>query len=117
TEIVLLDDAFQHRKIKAGFYIMLTAYDDLYYKDLVLPAGNLRESRSGVKRADIVVVTKCPPDLTPEKMQEIKSKIDCGNESIFFSTIQYSPIVTNGKVDLEISKLKDKIIAVAGIAK
>src|SRR5690606_16917239 len=117
TEIVLLDDAFQHRKIKAGFYIMLTAYDDLFYKDCVLPAGNLRESRSGVKRADVVVVTKCPTDLTPEKIQEIKSKIACDDENIFFSIIQYSPIVTNGKVDLEISELKDKFIAVAGIAK
>lgn len=117
TEIVLLDDAFQHRKIKAGFYIMLTAYDDLYYKDLVLPAGNLRESRSGVKRADVVVVTKCPTDLTPEKIQEIKSKIACDNENIFFSTIQYNTIVFNEKESLNLNELSDEFIAVAGIAK
>src|SRR5690554_2718798 len=49
TEVVLLDDAFQHRKIKAGLYIMLTAFDDLFYNDLVLPAGNLRETKKGVQ--------------------------------------------------------------------
>lgn len=117
TEIVLLDDAFQHRKIKAGFYIMLTAYDDLYYKDWVLPTGNLRESRLGVKRADVVVVTKCPTDLTLEKMRQIKSKIACDNENIFFSTIQYNTIVFNENESLNLNELSDEFIVVAGIAK
>jgi len=59
-EIILLDDAFQHRKVKAGLYILLTSFEDLYVNDFVLPTGNLRESRSGAKRASIIVVTKCP---------------------------------------------------------
>src|SRR6187402_1934602 len=59
-EIILLDDAFQHRKVKAGFYILLTSYGDLFCNDYMLPTGNLRESRSGAQRANIVIVTKCP---------------------------------------------------------
>ncbi|MEY2867889.1 MAG: hypothetical protein RIR01_289, partial [Bacteroidota bacterium] len=62
-EVILLDDAYQHRKVKAGFYILLTAYGDIYADDFMLPTGNLRESRSGAHRADVVVVTKCPPNL------------------------------------------------------
>ena len=61
-EVILLDDAYQHRKVKAGFYILLTSYGDLYSDDFMLPTGNLRESRSGAKRANIVIVTKCPID-------------------------------------------------------
>lgn len=116
-ELVLLDDAFQHRKIKAGFYIMLTAYDDLFYKDLVLPAGNLRECKSGIKRADVVVVTKCPVDLSEDKMQEIRNRIKKEDSKIFFSTISYSPFVTNEKEEKTLSDFSNNFIAVAGIAK
>jgi len=72
--IVLLDDAYQHRKVKAGFNILLTAFNNLYINDIVLPTGNLREPKSGAKRADIIVVTKCPEDLSEEKryLSEIK---------------------------------------------
>lgn len=117
TEIVLLDDAFQHRKIKAGFYIMLTAYNDLFYNDLVLPAGNLRECKSGVKRANVVVVTKCPKDLSDQEMLQIKSKIAIDNDKIFFSTISYHHSVTNNVEEISITNLKNDFIAVAGIAK
>jgi tetraacyldisaccharide 4'-kinase len=63
-DVILLDDAFQHRKVKAGFYILLTAYNDLFINDFMLPTGNLRESRSGAKRADMIIVTKCPRDIS-----------------------------------------------------
>jgi tetraacyldisaccharide 4'-kinase len=63
-DVILLDDAFQHRKVKAGFYILLTGYDDLFYSDFILPAGNLRESRSGAKRANVIIITKCPKDIS-----------------------------------------------------
>jgi len=117
TEVVLLDDAFQHRKIKAGFYIMLTAYNDLFYNDLVLPAGNLRECKSGVKRANVVVVTKCTKDLSDQEMLQIKSKIAIDNDKIFFSTINYHHSVTNNAEEISIADLKNDFIAVAGIAK
>src|SRR5690606_31567592 len=68
-EIILLDDAYQHRKVKAGFYILLTAFDDLYADDFMLPTGNLRESRGGANRASIVIVTKCPKNLSEEKQE------------------------------------------------
>ena len=117
TDVVLLDDAFQHRRIKAGFYIMLTAYNDLFYNDLVLPAGNLRECKSGVKRANIVVVTKCPKDLAEQEMLQIKSKIAIDNDKIFFSTINYHHSVTNNLEEIAVTDLKNDFIAVAGIAK
>lgn len=117
TDVVLLDDAFQHRRIKAGFYIMLTAYNDLFYNDLVLPAGNLRECKSGVKRANVVVVTKCPKNLSDQEMLQIKSKIAIDNDKIFFSTINYHHSVTNNSEEIKIADLKNDFIAVAGIAK
>ena len=58
-EIILLDDAFQHRKVKAGFYILLTAYDDLFCNDFMLPTGNLRESSNGAKRANLIKTNRC----------------------------------------------------------
>ena len=117
TDVVLLDDAFQHRRIKAGFYIMLTGYNDLFYNDLVLPAGNLRECKSGVKRANVVVVTKCPKNLSEEEMLQIKSKIAIDNDKIFFSTISYHHSVANNSEEIKIADLKNDFIAVAGIAK
>ncbi len=113
----MLDDAFQHRKIKASFYIMLTAYNDLFYNDLVLPAGNLRECKSGVKRANVVVVTKCPKNLSEAEMLQIKSRIDIDNDKIFFSTINYHQAVTNNVEEIPVIDLKNDFIAVAGIAK
>ena len=62
-QVILLDDAFQHRKVKASMYILLTAYDELFVDDFILPFGNLRESAIGKKRANVVIVTKCPSDL------------------------------------------------------
>ncbi|MBA5793749.1 tetraacyldisaccharide 4'-kinase [Flavobacterium sp. xlx-214] len=117
TSVVLLDDAFQHRKIKAGFYIMLTAYNDLFYNDLLLPAGNLRESKRGVKRADVVVVTKCPEHLSDNEIQKIKSEIAVDSKRIFFTTIKYDSKITNTISTLSLNEIEDNFIAVAGIAK
>jgi len=58
TDVVLLDDAFQHRKVKGSYAILLTKYNDLFIKDFILPVGNLRESRRGAQRANAIVVTK-----------------------------------------------------------
>lgn len=116
-QLVILDDAFQHRKIKAGFYILLTAYGDPFYEDMLLPSGNLRESASGVHRADIVIVTKCPTDLSEKEQQTIKKRIDKPANRIFFSAIEYAPYVTNGKEELSEKQLGNSFIAVAGIAK
>lgn len=103
-DIVLLDDAFQHRKVKAGFNILLTSYNHIFIKDCLLPAGNLRESASGAKRASIIVVTKCPNDLSDYEKQRITKQIHpLANQNIFFSSIDYANEVCsiNSKKPLE----------------
>ena len=116
-DIILLDDAFQHRKVKAGLYIMLSAYNDIFYDDFMLPTGNLRESSSGAKRADIIVITKCPKDLSIGEQERIKAKIKF-EVPIFFSFIDYDNNVYGEKEIIGISEIidKDKLI-IAGIAK
>ncbi|MCL4165375.1 UNVERIFIED_CONTAM: hypothetical protein GTU68_021948, partial [Idotea baltica] len=90
-KIILLDDAFQHRKVKAGFNIVLTTYTHPYYSDFVLPTGNLREPKNGVKRANAIVVTKCPKGLTESEKEAVIKRINPNeNQSIFFSYIDYS---------------------------
>jgi tetraacyldisaccharide 4'-kinase len=118
-EIILLDDAFQHRKVKAGFYIMLTSYDDLYCDDFMLPTGNLRESRNGAVRANIVIVTKCPSDLSLNSQNTIKKQLNLSpNQSLFFTFINYDDVVYSEKQTLKVAEIKslDKIL-LAGIAK
>jgi tetraacyldisaccharide 4'-kinase len=118
-EIILLDDAFQHRKVKAGFYILLTSYGDLFCNDYMLPTGNLRESRSGVQRAAIVIVTKCPSDLSLEAQNEIKKQLNLSlNQSLFFTFIDYDDVVYSEKETLKVEEIKslDKVL-LAGIAK
>ena len=88
-EVILLDDAFQHRKVKGSFYILLTKYNDLFVDDFLLPAGNLRESRSGAKRADIILVTKCPENLNENEQNLIKNKFRKYNKKVFFTTIYF----------------------------
>ena len=116
-DLILLDDAFQHRKVKAGFYILLTAYDDLFSDDYSLPFGNLREPSSGKKRADVIIVTKCPKDLTELAQSDIKKKLNA-NQAIYFTTIHYDDFVfgTDEKIPIE-TLIEEEKILVAGIAK
>ncbi len=89
-DIILLDDAFQHRKINPGISILLTDYNAIYTGDLLLPAGNLREMKSGAKRADIIVVTKVPQPFSPmEKRVMVERVSPLKHQSIFFSFINY----------------------------
>ncbi|HEY1196021.1 tetraacyldisaccharide 4'-kinase [Flavobacterium sp.] len=118
-EIILLDDAFQHRKVKAGFYILLTSYGDLYADDFMLPTGNLRESRSGAERANIVVVTKCPNVLSDEEQAEIrlKLKLNC-SQQIFFTFIDYDEVIFGVSEKMAVSEIKSESkVLLAGIAK
>ena len=116
-EIILLDDAFQHRKVKAGFYILLTAYDDLFRDDFMLPTGNLRESCNGAKRANLIVVTKCPSKITDMEQERIKKTIGL-DLPIFFSFVAYDDKVYNETESLSVSDLKlTQKIVLAGIAK
>ncbi|MFD1096697.1 tetraacyldisaccharide 4'-kinase [Salegentibacter chungangensis] len=103
-EVILLDDAFQHRKVKAGLNILLTSYGDLYTEDFMLPAGNLREPTVGAERADIIVVTKCPLKLTSEEQERIWHKLRLRNyQKLFFTGISYdeNPRNADGEADWE----------------
>ena len=116
-EVILLDDAYQHRKVKAGFYILLTAYDDLFCDDWMLPTGNLRESRSGAERANMIIVTKCPKTISEIAQEKIRQKIGL-DKPIFFSFIDYDDQVYSATDSLSVSEIKNKVkILLAGIAK
>jgi tetraacyldisaccharide 4'-kinase len=118
-EIILLDDAFQHRKVKAGFYILLTSYGDLYSDDFMLPTGNLRESMCGAKRANLVIVTKCPVNFSLDEQNKIKTKLKLEpNQELYFSYIDYDDSVYSESKTMKVSEIKnsDKLL-LAGIAK
>lgn len=93
TDLVLLDDAFQHRPIQPGLNILLSDYHRPFYQDWLLPLGRLRESRQGYQRADIIIITKCPPNLSPEEQTQIIRKIKpLPNQEVFFSHIEYQDL-------------------------
>lgn len=118
-EVILLDDAFQHRKVKAGFYILLASYGDLYADDFMLPTGNLRESRSGASRANIVIVTKCPNNLSNEEQDRIQRKLKLRiHQELYFTFIDYEDVIygKNEKIDVTEIKSQSKLL-LAGIAK
>ncbi len=117
-QVVLLDDAFQHRKIQAGLLILLTSFDNLYIDDQMLPSGNLREKISGAKRANIIVVSKCAVDITTKEQTIIAQKLKPSKgQSIFFSTIAYQDEVINNSSKIPVSELnKYEVILVTGIA-
>ena len=117
-KIILLDDAYQHRKVKAGFNILLTTYSNLYTDDIMLPTGDLREPRKGAERADIIVVTKCKKSISDIEKDRIRNKLKLNdNQSLFFSSIAYGYSVLSANKTLEVSDLKDKnFTLVTGIA-
>ena len=117
-DVLLLDDAYQHRAIKPGFNILMTDYNDPYFKDYLLPAGDLRESRNGYKRAQAIMVSKCPADLTEEKKQYYISRIKPNyNQKVFFSSIQYDENIFNKEKSIPDNNLAYyDILLITGIA-
>lgn len=115
-DVIILDDAFQHRKVKAGLNILLTTYSNLYFKDCVLPTGDLREPKAGAKRADIIVVTKCPNTITDEDKTNIINRMNPKtHQTVFFSTIGYSANVFSNGESRALKQLP-KFTLVTGIA-
>lgn len=120
-QVILLDDAFQHRHVKAGLNILLIDRSRPVWNDTLLPIGRLRESANGIKRADIIIITKCPPDIsTSEQIETEKRCAKYKNLPIFFSTMQYGtpyplfPQQSEGH--MQISSGTD-ILLVTGIAR
>ena len=117
TRVIILDDAFQHRQVKAGLNILLTEYRDLFTRDFVLPAGNLRDLKSSYKRADIIIVTKCKSHLTEEEKNKIIAEIKpLAHQKIYFTKIEYgSPYHLFNKEEKFLSP-DTNILLVCGIA-
>ena len=117
-EVVVLDDVFQHRRVRPGLMILLTAYNSPFYDDLVLPAGNLRESRHGAGRADVIVVTKCPATLSVEKRREIAEKTGgYATCPIYFSTVVYDQTIFGTENCKLIDLMGKPLTVVTGIAR
>ena len=118
VRVIIMDDGFQHRRIKAGFNIILTAYDHSYYKDFVLPAGNLREPRAGARRADCVIVTRCPVQLSEAEKTAIENKLHLTKDQrVYFTSLHYgeiTPLFKMGEEDA--SPSGDEIFLLTGIA-
>lgn len=117
TQLILLDDGFQHRTVKAGMNVLLTRFDRPFYDDFVLPSGHLRESRSEAKRADVIVVTKCPVDLDEVVKGHVRSRIrKYADATIYFTTVAYQkPLPFRN--EMLIDKIPIKYVVVTGIAK
>ena len=92
-QCVILDDAYQHRKLRAGFYILLTSYDNLYVNDHMLPRGSLRDLPAESSRANAVVVTKCPETMQPIDRRIVSNTLRLASyQQLYFSSIGYAPI-------------------------
>ena len=117
-DLIILDDAYQHRKVKAAIYLLLTKYDELYIDDFVLPVGNLREPRAGAKRADGIVVTKCPEHISQaERTNIIKKLKPKTHQRVFFSSIKYSQTIVNDQEKIPLKLLHNTTFSlVTGIA-
>jgi len=116
--VILLDDCFQHRKLTLGLSILLTDYSNLFSNDYVLPFGNLREPASSSRRADIVIVTKCPKNIDEIRKNKIKNKLNLKlSQKLFFSSIEYSKSVIFNNTKTQFNNfIKDKFILVTGLA-
>ena len=117
-DVVLLDDAFQHRSIKAGLNILLTEYKHLYTEDHLIPAGTLRDIRSSSKRADIIVVSKAPKDLDEASKTNIVTRLKPHkHQRVFFSYLDYAPLQPlNEKAGTVAAEDADSVLAICGIA-
>nr|WP_255534587.1 tetraacyldisaccharide 4'-kinase [Chryseolinea lacunae] len=114
TDVILLDDAFQHRQVRPSLNILLSDYHRPFFEDLLLPAGRLRESRNGAARADLVIVTKCPSEISDDTMMEMEQQVRrYVQKPVFFTRIRYgSPQPFDG---VKPDALHDKIILITGI--
>ncbi|RIV36520.1 tetraacyldisaccharide 4'-kinase [Flagellimonas lutimaris] len=118
-DIIVLDDAFQHRRVKPTLSILLTTYHNLYVNDWYLPTGNLRDAKKEAKRADLIIVTKCPNSIDLEDKNRVIGKLKPkSRQKVLFATLKYNDFVTDGgKDNIQLSQLKAKQLAlVTGIA-
>lgn len=117
TQVIILDDAFQHRAIQPGLNILLTEYNNLFTRDFFLPTGDLRDQRSSYKRAQVIVVTKCPAELSETERRSLLKEINpLSHQKVFFTAIEYGipyHIITR---EPRVINANDEILLVCGIA-
>lgn len=118
TQVCIWDDIFQHRYVKPGLMILTTTFRYPYYKDQILPIGNLREGKGSSKRANIIVVTKCPNNLNRTDKDSFISKLQPEeNQKVFFSSIVYKETLKGNEKNIKINDLKNsEFLLVTGIA-
>ena len=117
VNLLILDDILQHRYVKPTTLVLTTTYDTPYVSDALLPSGNLRESKTGAQRADIVLVTKCPEKLTVQQLKFFKERLNLlPQQKIFLTKIKYSSTVQNTTTKKDLTKLKTPFVLVTGIA-
>lgn len=119
SQVIIMDDGFQHRRVKPGYSILLTDFNDPYTSDYVLPAGNLREPRSGAKRADVIIITKCPDAFTIKQRDAILAKINpLPHQKVYFSKVVYSNSVIGKRFNLPSDEWREyQVLLITGIAK
>ena len=118
-DLILLDDGFQHRRVKAGLNILLTSFDNLYVNDHLLPSGNLREGIQEAKRAQIIIVTKCPDSLDEKAQFRLAQKLKIElTQTVYFSKIRYSESIYNKSSQIKLEALNEHhLLLVTGVAK
>jgi len=118
-ELFLLDDAFQHRAVNAKCYVLLTTYYQLFTNDFLLPYGRLRESRKGYRRADVIIITKCPLSISAQEKENIVAEISpFAYQKVFFSFLKYSDaFLLNDRAEKLIWQQNLSVLLVCAIAK
>jgi tetraacyldisaccharide 4'-kinase len=116
-DLILLDDAFQHRAIKAGFNILLTDYQKIFTRDKSMPVGRLREYPTAANRSSLVIVSKCPKSISAEEKAMLSTEISrFTNSSVLFSTVEYKPLISfNAGVVMPDNV--SSILVISGLAK
>jgi tetraacyldisaccharide 4'-kinase len=118
TDVILLDDAFQHRALKAGLNILITDYSKPYYSDDLIPFGELREPKNGAERAQIIIVSKCPENFSEKEKKQCIDKINRPSIPIFFTKMKYENCYHALSKEPLDGSLKDyEVLLVTGIAK
>lgn len=112
---LILDDVMQHRWVRPRFLIMTTAFDRPYFKDFIFPMGHLREFRSGVNRADLILVTRTPEDFTTDQKQLFLKKIN-KTIPVFFTKISYAHFLSQKEKAEDLKVLENGFLLVTGIA-
>jgi tetraacyldisaccharide 4'-kinase len=117
TQVIILDDAFQHRAVTAGLNILLTDCNNLFTRDFYLPTGDLRDLRSNYKRADIIVITKCKFEMTADEADKLRKEIGpLPKQQLYFSSIQYgNPYHITNHTPFELDTTTE-VLLVTGIA-